>query len=235
MALLPLAIKQKGILGNATAADGSIDLCIDITNRRSVPFSNLKFTYMTKIVDFDHVHKGLHFLCVKVTADHIIFHDTETSSDLNEECICSMELPDTAFPTSMVTFLERALGNFTSTGGIEEEKVSKIHFRIIEFQNKLDNLTKIINQYEGKGFKDNADYLRVQGTIAELENIGKDLSIILNATDGGIDRLIGRQKPHSRSQNWGLSKEVEPAQERAVMPSQKAWHCPFQNLCATFF
>ncbi|XP_048339544.1 olfactomedin-like, partial [Sphaerodactylus townsendi] len=132
----------------------------------------------------------LHF-CFQVTADHIIFHDTETSSDLNEECICSMELPDTAFPTSMVTFLERALGNFTSTGGIEEEKVSKIHFRIIEFQNKLDNLTKIINQYEGKGFKDNADYLRVQGTIAELENIGKDLSIILNATDGGIDRLIG--------------------------------------------
>ncbi|XP_054826065.1 olfactomedin-like [Eublepharis macularius] len=191
-----------------------------------------------------------------VAADHIIFHDEAAmSNDENTECVCSMELPDTAFPSHMVVFLQDAYVNFTSDTEHEEEKVicngpfnflgatilagvplalpllaahtglpvteqlaggavgwqqhsaaspnswercawselvTAIHFRIIEFQDKMKNLTNIVDEIEKKGIKDEADYQKVKDAVNELDKMSKDLSTILNTTDMGIEDLLNK-------------------------------------------
>nr|XP_056708034.1 olfactomedin-like [Euleptes europaea] len=139
----------------------------------------------------------------RVTADHIIFHDAATSNDVNDECLCSVELPDTAFPAHMVVFLQDAYGNLTFDIENEEEKITTIHFRIVEFQEKLGNLSDLITKVERKGFKEDADYQKVQDAIDELDKIGKDLSTILNITDVGVEDLLN-QVNNVSSMVWQL-------------------------------
>ncbi|XP_015274475.1 PREDICTED: olfactomedin-like, partial [Gekko japonicus] len=68
--------------------------------------------------------------------------------------------------------------------------VIAIHFRIVEFQEKLINLTNEIRRIEAKGFKDDAEYQKLNDTIKELEKIGKDLSTILNITDLELEVVL---------------------------------------------
>ncbi|KAL8183054.1 UNVERIFIED_CONTAM: hypothetical protein K2H54_013654 [Gekko kuhli] len=138
-----------------------------------------------------------------VTADHIIFHDAAVSTDVKDECICSIELPDTAFPTHMVVFLENAYKNFSTDIEHEEEKITAIHFRILEYQEKLKNLTDVIREVEKKGFKDDADYQRVQDIIDDLEKTGKELSTILNRTDMGVENYL-KEVNNVSSMVWQL-------------------------------
>ncbi|XP_060118425.1 olfactomedin-like [Heteronotia binoei] len=92
----------------------------------------------------------------------------------------------------MVVFLQDAFANFTTDTEHEVEKITAIHFRIIEFQDKLKNLTDTISKYEGKGFKDEADYQKVKDAIDELDKIGKELNTILNKTDLGIEDMLNK-------------------------------------------
>ncbi|XP_077176825.1 olfactomedin-like [Paroedura picta] len=140
-----------------------------------------------------------------VTADHIIFHDAAMSRDASNECVCHIEYEDGIFPTHVVIFLDEALMNFTTDTEHEEEKITAIHFRIVEFHDKLVNLTVTVKETTENGLKNETDYNRINDTITDLMKTSKDISAILNATDARLEILLNEVNNVS-STTWKLEK-----------------------------
>nr|XP_028562193.1 olfactomedin-4-like [Podarcis muralis] len=84
----------------------------------------------------------------KVAADQIIFHDGPIASDdKDNKCICSIELPDTTFPSHLMVILENAYKNLTAIYEEEASKVSNVSSIVWELE-KFDENNVLLTHRE---------------------------------------------------------------------------------------
>ncbi|XP_061468976.1 olfactomedin-like isoform X2 [Rhineura floridana] len=128
-----------------------------------------------------------------VVADHIIFHDAPIARDSgSNECVCSIELPDTTFPSHIIDILDASYKNLTHLSEQEIEKLIKIQIDITTYNKTLEDIVDRIRQIEMDGIKDETDYIDITRKIDQLKKIAEDLTVVLNRTDLGLQGLLDK-------------------------------------------
>ncbi|XP_053146484.1 olfactomedin-like isoform X2 [Hemicordylus capensis] len=108
----------------------------------------------------------------------------------NNECVCSIELPDDVFPQHMIDFLKESHTNMTHIIDQELDKITKINDTMKVFEDRVKNLTEKIRDMEMNGIKDQTDYTNTKNLIDNLNQLSKDLHSKLNGTDTDIEHLL---------------------------------------------
>ncbi|XP_062974399.1 olfactomedin-like [Elgaria multicarinata webbii] len=135
-------------------------------------------------------------LCLTVTslvaADHIVFHEVPVPRQGTEsnECICSIELPDTTFPGHIIDFLEEMYKNLTVLITEEFNKLTEISTKVNKYNQTLENITHIVTQMEIDGNKDEKYFITVSQTIENLKHQAVNLLELLNGTDLETEHLL---------------------------------------------
>ncbi|XP_044294408.1 olfactomedin-like [Varanus komodoensis] len=163
-----------------------------------------------------------------VTADYVIFHDAPVPrhGEDNDECICSVELPETTFPGHMIDYLEDIYKNLTVLIDKETEKFAQLHNEIDGYNKKLENVTHSVILMETDGIKDEKEFLAVTQTIQDMKKRADTLSNLLNGTDLDIEDLLNKVNNVS-SMVWQLetfdkNNVLATRREMAILRKQLA-------------
>ncbi|XP_077779540.1 olfactomedin-like [Podarcis muralis] len=142
----------------------------------------------------------------QVAADQIIFHDGPIASDdKDNKCICSIELPDTTFPSHLMIILENAYKNLSTIYEEEASKAMKLQTDLASFNSTLEKLTATVRQVEMEGIKDEETYQDLLEKINHTKRWARDLTNALSATGVGITSLT-EQVSNVSSIVWELEK-----------------------------
>ncbi|XP_034966191.1 olfactomedin-like [Zootoca vivipara] len=141
-----------------------------------------------------------------VAADQIIFHDGPIESyDEDNKCICSIELPDTTFPSHLMVILENAYKNLTGISEEEALKVMKLQTDLAAFNETMKKLTATVEKIEMEGVKDDEAYKDILEKINNTKRWARDLSQALSEAGVGIAALSD-QVSNISSIVWELEK-----------------------------
>ncbi|XP_066477353.1 olfactomedin-like [Tiliqua scincoides] len=127
----------------------------------------------------------------KVAADHIIFNHGPMERKGNEnECLCSLDLPDDVFPSHMIDVLRDSHVNLTYIIDEEITRITKINEDILKYEDALKNVTEKIRDIEMNGIKDQTDFTNTKKAIEQLKTMVVTANNKLNGTDTKIEKLL---------------------------------------------